>query len=492
MQEALRITRELFDKWNESGICYCHWKSNEHLYEGLIGKTDLDVLVKASEREKAEKILSSLNYVNMKSQYGSRYQDVTDWIGCDIDTGNLIHIHLHFKLLTGHKGLKEYDLPFETEVLNTRVFNKAYSVYTTDPNYEIILLMTRIVLKASFKRIVLSKTGRFSLSDSDKREIAYLIDNIDESRFDLLCRQFFSEDAIDFKNVVLTPNYDSQWFSKMSHMIKSHIPYRNRYGAFSIVYRPYMLLSIYARSALRKYLQACIITKKVPNKGMVVAFIGQDGAGKSTVSDNIKKWLTWKIDAQKFYLGSGDHYTSLQKILRKRMHGRNKIVSAFKNLLTVSDLKKISRVGLQKITKARKYADNGGIAIFDRYPQKQYPGINDGPKIRDRAESLKLPVSIKKILMRSAAKEEAYITQSVSIEPDLVIKMILEPEESIRRKPQERIEDVRKKHEVIKNLEFTKAEVITVRADMDFDEEIRLIRATIWNHLVSIQGRKVL
>ena len=46
MAEVLEAAALLFASLNEEKVRYCHWKSNEHLLEGLAGQTDLDVLGK--------------------------------------------------------------------------------------------------------------------------------------------------------------------------------------------------------------------------------------------------------------------------------------------------------------------------------------------------------------------------------------------------------------------------------------------------------------
>ena len=61
----LEIVVKLFEKWN-ANVCYCHWKSNEHLVEGLNGITDLDLLVSIDDKSKAESILKEDNFVFCK------------------------------------------------------------------------------------------------------------------------------------------------------------------------------------------------------------------------------------------------------------------------------------------------------------------------------------------------------------------------------------------------------------------------------------------
>ena len=157
----LNISKELFASWNEAHLLYCHWKSNEHLLAGLEGKTDLDVLLSRTDKNQGEKLLRSLDFLKCKSQYGSRYFEVDDWIGFDKDTGALIHLHLHYALVTGHKGMKEYSLPWIDLALRTRVMNEKYGVYMMEPNLEMMTLYTRIGLKADVINLVRCRMGNF-------------------------------------------------------------------------------------------------------------------------------------------------------------------------------------------------------------------------------------------------------------------------------------------------------------------------------------------
>ena len=149
----LEICQCLFSQWNDIGIRYCHWKSNEHLTEGLNGITDLDVLLDEADKEKGCTVLKEHRFLYCKSQFGSRYPFVDDWIGFDSATGKLIHLHLHYKIITGHKGMKEYTLPWTDDVLSTRVLDKITNVYISDPNFEILTLFSRFGLKAHYKQI---------------------------------------------------------------------------------------------------------------------------------------------------------------------------------------------------------------------------------------------------------------------------------------------------------------------------------------------------
>ena len=218
---------------------------------------------------------------------------------------------------------------------------------------------------------------------------------------------------------------------------------------------------------------------------MTIAFIGQDGAGKSTVTQHINEWLSWKLNAKRLYLGSGDHYMSWQKKLLKKLSKKKAglPINILRGLLSISNHIRIAKKTHKTLRNAKKMTENGGIALFDRYPQLAHHGINDGPKIRHSlTKNLSNPI-MRFFILRGAAKEESLLKKAIQYTPDIVIKLILSPEESIRRKPEENLELVRRKHEIIKELTFEGAQIYTIDATMDFEEEIRTIKSIIWDNL---------
>ncbi len=52
----LSVINKFFNKLNENGIVYCHWKSNERIENFLEGESDLDLLFYDSDKEKVKKI----------------------------------------------------------------------------------------------------------------------------------------------------------------------------------------------------------------------------------------------------------------------------------------------------------------------------------------------------------------------------------------------------------------------------------------------------
>ncbi len=481
----LSKSQSLIQSWEN--INYCHWKSNEHLMEGLLGDTDLDVLVDENDKEKAEAALKKCGYMQCRSQYGSRYPGVDDWIGFDEKTGKLIHIHLHYHIVTGHKGMKEYNLPWTQRTLETRIKDQETGVYIMEPNLEIVTLYTRIGLKASVKRLKMAKAGKFVLGEDDLREINYLKKRIDLSKVHSILEEYYGKHTDEMLKIMEQDTIDSQNFVRLSKTASAAFAKCRRNNGFVCTLKKYYyIIAMRVISFVRHRMQKNIITRKtnINGKGCVIAFIGQDGAGKSTVTSDIVKWLTWKLDAKKFYLGSGEHYHSWQKKWHSKLpKKKNAITAALGAWLILSDYVALAKNVQKTIIKAEKYAAKGGIAVFDRYPQNQFIGINDGAKIRTLYVPKIKNKLIRKYALSRAKKEEQYIAKAVSHFPQLVIKLILPPEVSLQRKPEENIDIVRRKHEVIKSLAFEQSEVHTIDATMPYEEEIVKIKELIWQKI---------
>lgn len=92
------------------------------------------------------------------------------------------------------------------------------------------------------------------------------------------------------------------------------------------------------------------------------------------------------------------------------------------------------------------------------------------------------------MLYFATIEENNYKEAIQTAQPDLVIKLILPPEVSLQRKPDECFADVVKKHNIIKQLDFPESEIVVVDATMNFDDEIVLIHNAIWKKVLEKQG----
>ena len=502
----LDICKQLFSCWEQNRVDYCHWKSNEHLQEGLNGDTDLDIFVSPSHEALAESLLAQCEFIKCTTQKGSRYPNVCEWMGFDSETGRLVHVHLHYQIITGTKYCKEYVYPIDKVAIDTRIKDPETGVFVTDPHVEIILLYTRIALKAHKKRHI--KVGKDS-----QREIEYLKGLISNEQLKTVCCQILPQEGESLYSLIKKDNLSAEeWYSVYRISLRWLKPYRTK-SRLHVLFRHYYYLfrSIFIQKVNRKYGRYLINQKTFPGRNVSICFLGQDGSGKSTVSIEICKWLNWKIAAHRFYLGSGEHYNgSIKRLIHALSRGYHKVqtgenknnvregknagltvkknkglkgqLASFVSVLLGTRLRvSVAKRAYKQVERASRYSEKGAIAIFDRFPQIQFNGIYDGPKIKDAYLDNGINYSF---VIRAAKKEEHYLQKAQQFQPSLIIKLILPPEESIRRKPFEDIQQVTKKAEITQKLVFEKAETHVVDATQDYSKEIVLIKRIIWQHLL--------
>lgn len=464
----LTISKNIFENWNKRNVRYCHWKSNEHLMEGLDGLTDLDVYVYPDDKSIAEQILSELELIKFKSQPYCTYPNVDEWIGFDHDTGKLIHLHLHYQIITGSKFNKEYVFPIDDLIINTRLLNEETGVFTTSYELELLLLYSRITLKASDKKNI--------YPDNDyKVEIAYLKDRYSKDKLQSILNSILPANSTKVYEFIQKEKLNiKEWYDLFLIVKDWLLPYRSknnlqvffRYNYFRLRNRTSCFLN-------NRFGWLSFERKTMPTRGISVCFIGADGSGKSTISKEISKWLSWKIENRSFYLGSGDGYkhnrSIVSRIIAKLRHPAHNLVD-------------ISRYYVRQLKKADRYIQNGGIALYDRFPQTQFKGIYDGPKIAIYFSSYMNKASVS----HYAKEEERNIELCQSYQPDIVFKLILTVEESIRRKHDKK-DEIRIKVEITDKLKFEHSCVYEIDAMQDFSKELLSIKRIIWKKLLEVK-----
>lgn len=504
--KMLLVCKHLFGVWNQIGVRYCHWKSNEHLMDGLQGETDLDVYVFPEDKSIAEIQLKECHYIKVVPQKSSRYPMVDEWIGFDMETGRLVHIHLHYQIITGTKFCKEYVFPIDDELIKTRELDDNTKVYLASPEIEMIVLFARIVLKSTNNRNITTK--------GYDAEVTYLKQRINKDVLKDKCKSLIGERGGRYYELILTgPSVPKEW-KELKAIIHSWLDKYRKMSPLKVLFKTkYYWIKFYVDKVLEKFFHYPVLTKKTfPHSSISICFIGQDGSGKSTLSKDIEKWFRWKIDAHRFYLGSGEHYKSLIKCLLSKAaslkrHNESKdytssggsassenakfsnkritIVSRLVAILSSYDLTSVARRAYYVVRQSSRYSSKGAISLFDRFPQNQFYGIYDGPKIRYIYLENGYNSSI---IQRLAVREEKYIQMIQEYQPSLVFKLILSPEESIRRKPFENYNQICKKNELTKTIVFNKSEVHSIDAVQPYDSELLLVKKLIWDFLVKIES----
>lgn len=220
-------------------------------------------------------------------------------------------------------------------------------------------------------------------------------------------------------------------------------------------------------------------------RGVRIAIVGQDGAGKSTLVNGLADSLVRrKFRVKKYYMGSGDGYDSVLKSILSNLRTikvNAALSRSMRDIILLLFYTEVAVGYLLKTKKARRYSRLGYVVIFDRYPQRQFKGIYDGPKIDSRMPHCSVPARIFRPLF--AMLEDYLVGSAANSAPDIVVKLTLPVHVSIKRKPSHKIEDVLRKSEITGDLRFDGALVLDVDASQEFSEVLREVEECVYKHL---------
>ena len=142
----MKMISDFLNRLETSGINYVHWKSNTNIKLALLGVDDLDILVDPLDKEKLEDVFSDLKFIRAYSTKDKWQDGITHFIGLDIPSKKLVHVHLHYKLSLGYDYDKCFKLPIVSEYLENRV-NYNNSVFLPTYENEYCILIIRLILK---------------------------------------------------------------------------------------------------------------------------------------------------------------------------------------------------------------------------------------------------------------------------------------------------------------------------------------------------------
>ena len=282
---TVNLIDRLVEAFNKSRIVYCHWKSNLFLAQALSGKMDLDLLVDRRSLPEALTILTNLGFRHAIVKWGPGTPGVSHYYGLDLQTSQLIHVHLFSLLLTGESFVKSHLFPFEPMLLeNANYFGQ---IRVTPKPAELVLFIMRTFIKYSslLDLIYLKRDNgdvktelRWLKSGSDISEALYLLEKycpvIDKHLF-LECIDTLNGTSSLVKRIMVAQRV--RWRLRV---------YAKRTGPSRILAYVRWLWGQGQRrlGGKRKEKMLC-------DGGMVIAFVGPEATGKSTFVSACGRWL---------------------------------------------------------------------------------------------------------------------------------------------------------------------------------------------------------
>ena len=198
----------------------------------------------------------------------------------------------------------------------------------------------------------------------------------------------------------------------------------------------------------------------------IIAVVGCDGSGKSTLTADLIDQLSKKRPVQWLYLGQSsgniaDWIRSLplvgapfgRYLVRKAERAHSKEASA-PDTLTAVVIFLLSLWRVHKFRRMLKLARRGILVITDRYPQAEVPGFYfDGTGLSS--------ANAKSWLARQLLKQETRLYQWMASHiPTLLIRLNIDAETAHTRKPDHKLAMLRDKVRVIPTLHFNNAPIL--------------------------------
>jgi thymidylate kinase len=449
---GLGLINRLIESLHIQRIDYCHWKSNINLGKSFEGEADLDLFV---SRESLSQLLSALTQLGFRAariKYGLETQGVTHYYGLDAMTGKLVHVHLFTRLVTGESFVKSHHLPFEKMLLENK--NRVGRLEVVSKPAELVLFTLRTFIKYGSLPDMVRLVGN---SAALREELRWLLGMgnlsvalsllhthcpvIEEPLF-LSCIDAIDKDHSLLRKVILA------W------RVRGRL---NQCAKYNLVKR----MATYYRvvlAKLRRILRGNVKDKTPQSGGAVIAFIGADGTGKSTLVSETVKWLGDKFVVRAIHTGkpSSSLLTAPANIIlhlfrkltafskdtgfrgQSSSNGLSPTQHRFKGLSSLPHALRSTILAwdrLRIVLKAKRLATEGEIIVCDRYPSRLI-GAMDSPRLEEESQKTGPIVS----LYNSLARVEKRLYEQISA-PDLVLRLNVSLETAKKRNRERNVQD---------------------------------------------------
>lgn len=217
----------------------------------------------------------------------------------------------------------------------------------------------------------------------------------------------------------------------------------------------------------------------------LIAIVGSDGSGKSTVAGDVLKALRAegrRVELCYLGLGTGDLGNRIKQwpvigrmlegfLTRKAGQARDKNAK-IPGLPTALVIYRYSLVRRRRFMHVLALRRQGVTVLTDRYPQVEVPGYYDGPGLSAaRAEGWAIG--------RLAAKERAIYAWMASYLPDLVVRLNVDADTALARKPDHARALIERKVAITPQLKFNGAPIVDLDATAPYAEVLAKAKAAV-------------
>lgn len=486
-QPALELIAALCKQLHEHKINYCHWKSNAAIDRSESGENDLDLLISRRHAEDFAALLARLGFKQVNVQADKQLPGIVDYYGFDQPSGRLVHLHAHYQLVAGDDTTKNYRLPVEEAYLADAVPGELFRV--ADPAFEYVIFIIRMMLKHT--SLDGMAQGQASLSKTEKGELTYLealaapgrVIQILRGHLPLLDPALFAD-----CRRALAPNASLAFRAVTGQALVRAIDSCGRRPQWLDVTIKTMRR---VQWGVRRHLLGRPSRKRFATGGMMIAIVGGDGAGKSTLVSELNRWLGGTFPTRVMHLGKPPRSPSsllmktvlkVRKLLSPERTAAGKakpaanVTPAFPGYGWLLWHVLTARDRYRAYVAARRFVGGGGIVVCDRYPLAQV-AVMDG----ERTGWVAATKPQSRLVRSLVGVEQRYYRRILP--PDLLIVLRVDPEIAVQRRSDEDPVATRTRNAAILNTDWGNLPAHVIDAGQERERVLAEVKSVIWSSL---------
>ena len=332
----LEIYKNLFDQLNDNKIAYCVYKGLNHIDEDLKGERgDVDILLNENDIDSFDSIALNNNFFKVQKKDKPYY-----YMGIDKITHKFVMLDVNTQIQFGPKPYKPYSFFIEVDKISSRIEYDRVKVLDLVDYVPLMFIM---------------RVASLSEREQDLIELQELIKvhKIENSYILSILKEKFSLDWNIVSQDILKSRSWKELKEKYLVIVIKHAN-KNNELSFKQKYKFFFgkIKGIQRKLKFPAY--------KIRNKGFLVAFVGVDGAGKSSTVEYIQNLEFFKnTGIKKVYFGNNEYWIpGLQILLKKEV--KNKFLKLLLGTLSLIDRQ-------LRIFIALYYMQLGNIVLADRY-----------------------------------------------------------------------------------------------------------------------------
>ncbi len=498
--EPLEAVTGLLSDLTAAGVVFKHWKSNEKLALSLRCDDDLDLLVRRSDAAALNRVFASRGLRRVLDGSHEAFPAIEQYFALDPASCKWLHVDVYYAITTGSNLLKEYRLPFERLLLEGETTHLGVPV--PPPGAELLALVTiQMIKRSSLLQLLTRKDARSTRTT--REEIVALLAREPQAASDAeaLLPSCLPQVPVSLWReclAALTVPAGTLHLLRLGGRLRSRIPDLRRIGRVAGAWLRIRALGAKVVSRRRRHRGS----KRLATGGAVVAVIGPEATGKSTVVTSLARTLGSVFEVDEVHLGKPPPtwltwpFAALFPLLRRLLPERRASVGptqaapgdgaagavsvgsgrfgwmyALRALITAHERRALAR-------RVQRRAANGAIIVCDRYPSAEV-GAMDSARLAARDASG---------WRRRAADIERAIYSSIP-PPTLVVQLSVALEVALERN-RVRIKDRKESDQYVKHRHanqavpsFPNAETLSIDTSGDLEPLLDRVKRAVWDAL---------